>query len=285
MHQAVVPPAEVCTDYETLCALAERLGFLDAFSEGRDGDEWVRHFYESTRENLRGRGRRAAGLRGVLGRRARSRCRRRRASASSTSPRCAPIPAAAPLPTPSGRIELASATIAGFGYDDCPGHPAWMEPAEWLGSRARGALPAAPDLEPAVHAAALAVRQRRLQPGLQGRGPRADPAASRMTRAARGIADGDVVRVFNDRGSCLAGAVLDRRACAARSCSSRPAPGGIPSRPATPRRSTATATRTCSRSTRAPRGSRRARARRRRSSSSSASTGRCPPVGPSRRPS
>jgi biotin/methionine sulfoxide reductase len=24
-------------------------------------------------------------------------------------------------------------TIDGFGYDDCPGHPAWMEPAEWLG--------------------------------------------------------------------------------------------------------------------------------------------------------
>ena len=27
--------------------------------------------------------------------------------------------------------------------------------------------------------------------------------------AARGIADGDVVRVFNDRGACLAGALLD----------------------------------------------------------------------------
>ena len=28
--------------------------------------------------------------------------------------------------------------------------------------------------------------------------------------AARGIGDGDVVRLFNDRGSCLAGAVLSR---------------------------------------------------------------------------
>ena len=27
--------------------------------------------------------------------------------------------------------------------------------------------------------------------------------------AARGLSDGDVVRVFNDRGSCLAGVVLD----------------------------------------------------------------------------
>ena len=24
-------------------------------------------------------------------------------------------------------------TIAGLDYDDCSGHPAWMEPAEWLG--------------------------------------------------------------------------------------------------------------------------------------------------------
>ena len=29
--------------------------------------------------------------------------------------------------------------------------------------------------------------------------------------AARGLADGDVVRVFNDRGACLAGVVLDGR--------------------------------------------------------------------------
>jgi biotin/methionine sulfoxide reductase len=39
-----------------------------------------------------------------------------------------------PIPTPSGRIEIFSETIDSFGYDDCPGHPAWLEPAEWLGS-------------------------------------------------------------------------------------------------------------------------------------------------------
>ena len=40
-----------------------------------------------------------------------------------------------PLQTPSGRIEIYSPTIASFGYVDCPGHPVWLEPAEWLGSR------------------------------------------------------------------------------------------------------------------------------------------------------
>ena len=37
------------------------------------------------------------------------------------------------LSTPSGRIELYSEKIAGFGYDDCPPHPTWLEPWEWLG--------------------------------------------------------------------------------------------------------------------------------------------------------
>src|SRR5690349_23126274 len=27
-----------------------------------------------------------------------------------------------------------SERIAGFGYDDCPPHPTWLEPAEWLGA-------------------------------------------------------------------------------------------------------------------------------------------------------
>src|SRR3954454_13264899 len=45
------------------------------------------------------------------------------------------------LATPSGRIELYSERIAGFGYDDCPPHPAWIEPAEWLGGAAAETFP------------------------------------------------------------------------------------------------------------------------------------------------
>ena len=37
------------------------------------------------------------------------------------------------LQTPSGKIEIFSATIAGFEYEDCPGHPTWLEPFERLG--------------------------------------------------------------------------------------------------------------------------------------------------------
>jgi len=50
-------------------------------------------------------------------------------------------PKANRLTTPSGRIEIFSDRIASFGYDDCPGHPVWMEPYEWLGAAAATEYP------------------------------------------------------------------------------------------------------------------------------------------------
>ena len=117
-------------------------------------------------------------------------------------------PAASPLPTPSGRIEIGSATIAGFGYDDCPGHPVWLEPAEWLGSELARRFP----LHLISNQPTTRLHSQYDNGGysqdskIAGREPiRLHPDDA----GARGIADGDVVRVFNDRGSCLAGAVLD----------------------------------------------------------------------------
>ncbi|MEM9628180.1 MAG: molybdopterin-dependent oxidoreductase [Pseudomonadota bacterium] len=115
-------------------------------------------------------------------------------------------PARHPLPTPSGRIELASDVIAGFGYDDCPGHPAW--------SPARGRAAGETEDHPlhllsgqpetrlhSQHDNGAFSRSRKIQ----GREPiLINPSDAR----ARGIADGDVVVVFNPRGRCLAGALI-----------------------------------------------------------------------------
>jgi biotin/methionine sulfoxide reductase len=43
-----------------------------------------------------------------------------------------------PLTTPTGKIEIFSSTIDRYGYPDCPGHPVWLEPEEWLDSVAAG---------------------------------------------------------------------------------------------------------------------------------------------------
>jgi biotin/methionine sulfoxide reductase len=110
------------------------------------------------------------------------------------------------LRTPSGKIEIFSATIDGFGYPDCPGHPVWLEPAEWLGGH------------PLRYRLQLVANQprRRLHSQLdvgaysqEGKIRGREPVAMNPRDAeARGITDGSCVRVFNDRGSCLAGVTL-----------------------------------------------------------------------------
>jgi biotin/methionine sulfoxide reductase len=116
-------------------------------------------------------------------------------------------PEAAPLPTPSGKIEITSATIAGFGYADCPGHPAWMPPVEGAGSPAAARFP----LQLVANQPATRLHSQldfgatSLASKIKGREPvRIHP----QDAARRGIKDGDIVRLYNDRGSCLAGAVL-----------------------------------------------------------------------------
>ena len=63
-------------------------------------------------------------------------------------------PEAHPLKTPSGRIEIVSDTVAGFDYADCPPHPAWLPPVEWLGSAHGRAISDAPGDASARDAAA-----------------------------------------------------------------------------------------------------------------------------------
>jgi biotin/methionine sulfoxide reductase len=56
MHKAVEPFAEARDDHAIFAALAERLGFGQAFTEGRSPREWLAHIYEPTRRALIDRG-------------------------------------------------------------------------------------------------------------------------------------------------------------------------------------------------------------------------------------
>jgi biotin/methionine sulfoxide reductase len=115
-------------------------------------------------------------------------------------------PAGSALRTPSGKIEIFSAVIDGFGYPDCPGHPVWLEPSGWLG-RPAGRYPlqlVANQPRRRLHSQ-LDVGAYSQEGKIGGREPAAmNPADA----AARGITDRSVVRLFNDRGSCLAGVTL-----------------------------------------------------------------------------
>ena len=201
MHRAVAPFAEARDDYDIFSALATRLGIAERFAEGRSGRQWLRHLYEPTRRALLERGAEAPDFdefweAGEL--------------ALPTLPWDGGIvrafrrdPIAAALPTPSGKVEIASAKIAGFGYADCPGRPTWLTPAD--GPNPRFPLQLVAN-QPATRLhSQLDFGATSLKSKIKDREPvRIHPRDA----AARGIGGGDIVRLYNDRGACLAGAVL-----------------------------------------------------------------------------
>jgi biotin/methionine sulfoxide reductase len=113
-----------------------------------------------------------------------------------------------PLRTPSGKIELFSKTIAEFNYSDCPGHATWLEPFERLGGAGHSRYPLhllTPQPERRLHS--QLDHSAHSQAGkIQGKEV---ISIHPDTAAARGFSPGDIVRVFNDRGACLAAVGLD----------------------------------------------------------------------------
>jgi biotin/methionine sulfoxide reductase len=205
MHRSADPVGEARDDHEILAGLAARLGFGPAFTEGRDPRQWLEHLYGEWREGMLAKGQDVPGF-GEFWDAGEYRL--------PGGPEHFTLfedfradPARSPLHTPTGRIEITSETIAGFGYPDCPGHPVWLEPDEWLGAPLARRFP--------LHLIANQPSTRlhsQLDVGATSqRGKVAGREAIQMhslDAADRGIAAGDVVRVYNDRGACLAGAVL-----------------------------------------------------------------------------
>jgi biotin/methionine sulfoxide reductase len=204
MHQAIAPVAGARNDFDIFADLAGQLGFRDAFTERRSEMEWLRHLYEVARQQ--------AARHAVV--RPDFETFWREGYVADPAPSRYDFladfranPMKWPLKTPSGRIEIFSERVDTFGYDDCPGHPVWIEPAEWLGSRKASRFK--------LH---LISNQPRLRLHSQlDNGPlsRAAKIAGReplwispADAAARGISHGDIVRVFNQRGACLAGAAV-----------------------------------------------------------------------------
>ena len=207
VHRVLDPFEHSRDDYAIFTALAERLGFAEAFTEGRSPREWIEHLWKVTLQ-------RAAEAKvdlpdfetfwngGVF----------------HLDPKAAPAkvftlerfradPENSPLPTPSGKMEIYSETIASFGLEDCPGYPAWFHKEEFLGSERSKAYPLALiSSQPATRLhSQYDFGETSRKAKIKGReAMRMNPEDAK----ARGISPGDVVRVFNDRGATLAGAVI-----------------------------------------------------------------------------
>lgn len=115
-------------------------------------------------------------------------------------------PVAHPLHTKSGKIEMFCANIADQKLDDCPGMPVWMEPHEYLGNAKDGQLHmVSPHPWFRLHSQMDQSETLRGIYKVQGREPVRINAGD---AASRGIEDGDLVELYNDRGTVIAGAVV-----------------------------------------------------------------------------
>ncbi|MBJ2154727.1 molybdopterin-dependent oxidoreductase [Variovorax sp. IB41] len=205
MRQVIDPVGGARNDMDIFADLSERLGFRQAYTEGRDEMGWLRHMYVQARERAFALGFSPPAFDEFW------------EAGSYEFPMAAepPLflsafrgdPVANRLATPSGKIELFSRRIEAFGYDDCPPHPAWLEPAEWLGGESAARFP--------FHLLSNQPKGRlhsQMDAGAVSRATKVDgrePLALHASDAQRcGIVAGDVVKVFNDRGAFLASAVI-----------------------------------------------------------------------------
>ena len=203
MDQAVAPAGQARDDYDIFRGIAQHLRIEEAYTEGRDAGEWIRWLYDASRRSAAQTGVELPPFDEL----------RAKGWHKLPVPQAPHVmledfradPEAHKLRTPSGKIEIFSERIAGFGYGDCSGHPVWMEPAEWLGHARKGQL----------HLISNQPKNKLHSQLDRGRFSQADRIAGyepallhSADAAARGIRRHDVIRVFNRRGACLCAAVL-----------------------------------------------------------------------------
>lgn len=204
MQKLVPAHAGARDDFAIFAALAARLGAEEAFTGGRSQAEWLRWSWDQTCARLRDRGMTPPSYETF---RKDGFCRLPDpAQAHVTFAAFRADPETAPLDTPSGRIELWSAAVA--AEPGLQGHPAWMPAEEFLGAEKRFYPLHLLSPQPArkLHGQmdfSAYSREGKVQ-------DREHLRLNPEDAAERGISDGDPVRIYNDRGACLAVARFDR---------------------------------------------------------------------------
>lgn len=205
MKALTKPYADSKNDYTIFSELEKRLKISEQFTEGRTAFEWLKYMYEKLRQDLSELNVQAPSFqdfwnKGII--------QLPTVDAPQTMLKAfRDSPSSHPLNTPSGKIEIFSSTIDRFGYKDCPGHPKWLEPEEWLGSDITKHYPLhliANQPKTRLHSQ-LDVGDYSQKNKISGREPlRMHPDDAKK----RNLSNNDVVEVFNDRGSCLAGLII-----------------------------------------------------------------------------
>ena len=201
MDKIIEPYGQSKNDFEIFANIAKKMGIEKKFTEGKSQDDWQEWIYKQTFDK-------AVAANIEIPKYEKFREQKWFKINDPTEPTIMlkdfrEDPKKNPLNTPSGKIEIFSKTVANFNYDDCPGHPVWLEPCEWLGkvnkkyplhlisNQPKNKLHS--QMDHGRYSKSFKVNER-------------EPLEINPTDAnKRNLKNGDVVKIFNERGSCLAG--------------------------------------------------------------------------------
>ena len=205
MDQAVEPVGEAKDDHEIFKLLAREMGVEEKFTEKKSAEEWQDWMYNFARQSAAKEGVELPNW-----------DKFKKTGWFKVPDLDKQVimmeefvnnPKQNPLSTPSGKIEIFSKTIADFGYEDCPGHPYWMEPQEWLGN----ASPDAP-----LHMISNQPKDKlhsQLDHGAVSQSAKINGHEQLLMNPSdaklRGLKDRQIVQIFNARGACLAAVKID----------------------------------------------------------------------------
>ncbi len=202
MSKLVEPFEEAKSDFDIFKGIAKKMDIENLFTEGRDEEDWQKWIYQET--SVKSKSLKNIDFPSYQD-------FRKIGWFKVPPPKENTImlkdfredPTKFPLSTPSGKIEIYSKTVDSFNYDDCPGHPTWLEPCEWLGSKNKNyplhLISNQPknklhsQMDHGSYSKSFKIKDR-------------EPIEMNSVDASsRGINEGDIVKLFNDRGACLAG--------------------------------------------------------------------------------
>jgi trimethylamine-N-oxide reductase (cytochrome c) len=220
-EKCIEPLGESKSDYEIVCMIAEKLGLLKEYSQGKSISEWIKHGFDEC-------GVPAKGLCSW------EKFKEKKYYVVPTDPDWEKRPAGMnefytdpeknPLTTPSGKIEFYSARLAEHFPEDKerPPVPHWVERGEYHDERLSSERTTKYPLlcmsnhpRHRVHAQLDDVSWFHEIPTCKVRGADGylyEPVwISPIDAEKRGIKDGELVKIFNERGAVLAGAFVTER--------------------------------------------------------------------------
>ena len=205
MPKLIEPVGEAKNDYTIFSELSQKLGFHEEFTEGKNDGEWIEHLYNDFQVFMEKSGTQCPSLDELKDKSWITLPVAGKEFASTPFQEFRKNPEESPLQTPSGKIEIFSKKIDSFGYSECPGHPIWIEPDEWLGSSLTEDFPyhlVSPQPNDKLHSqlecAIADIPDKRPSPLM----------INQEDAKELNVKSGDIIRVYNMRGSCLARAQI-----------------------------------------------------------------------------